>query len=250
MSKNVPIVAPKKIVALSDIHGRYDALLSLSLERYIADGYRVVFMGDYVGYGDKSAETLAYVVSLKKTYPDQVSLLLGNWEDMLHVALFHENKQERGSVIQVFFKKGWRDGFKQFRDNEDLRKLVEDFPRIMDVAYFNGSYCFAHAGVNPALLGSSMPLRKIILGSNLDHLVWNLDFIDAAAGMNGPYRFVVGHRPVQTLSDDSTIKPYVSGCVVGIDMGASRKKGCLGLIKFDENGQRSFLSVPSCYHRG
>lgn len=244
LAQKVSTYSPRKVIALSDIHGCYDALRSLSLEHYIADGYRVVFMGDYIGYGNKSVEALKYVISLRNRYPEQVIVLMGNWEDMLHTALFHEDKQERDLMAKILYKKRWGKEFQQFRKNSALRKIVKSFPDIMDTAYTDGNYCFVHAGVNPVSVLISPSLDKIITDSEFDDMIWNFDFIDNAASLDSPYRFVVGHRPVQNITNKKDdVKPYVSGCVIGVDMGASKKKGYLGFIRFDENGRRSFRIV-------
>ena len=72
---------PKKLIAISDIHGRYDALRKLVDKKLLIDGYKFVFMGDYFGYGKQSIEVIEYLTYLKLKYGDQIVLLYGNWED-------------------------------------------------------------------------------------------------------------------------------------------------------------------------
>ena len=64
------------------------------------------------------------------------------------------------------------------------------------------------------------------------------------------YNVVVGYVPVQDLAkymriELEDIKPIVFGRILAIDLGASKKKGFLGRITFDEDGKRAFQKVPS-----
>lgn len=240
-----PATSPQKLLAISDIHGRYDALRELALEKMLCNGYRVVFLGDYVGYGHQSAEVLQYIICLQNQYPQQVIPLCGNWEDMLYQALFSKMPELRDRFIKVLYKKGFGNEFKRFKKMPELSSIVRCFPSMLRMFYLDGTYCFAHAGVNVAAVQSGHRIKDVVTSSRIEDLLWNLDFVSQMRGISSPYTFVVGHVPVQRLSSEKAIKPFVKGNIIGIDLGASRKTGFMGYIKFDKNGVRTFHKVPS-----
>jgi serine/threonine protein phosphatase 1 len=72
------------IYAMSDIHGCYEVLeetlkiIDLSSDR----NNKLIFCGDYPGYGMDSRKVLYRVKELTESYPDQVYALMGNHEQM------------------------------------------------------------------------------------------------------------------------------------------------------------------------
>lgn len=241
---------PKKLIAISDIHGRYNALRKLVDEKLFIEGYKFVFMGDYFGYGKQSIEVIEYLTYLKLKYGDQVVLLYGNWEDMIEEALFGDTKEIRNSTIKALYSRGFGDGFKQIKYNQDNLGKVKLFFTLLNgrTAYIDGDYCFVHAGVYlPKLETGNCSLEELILSSTIEDALWAFDFIEYASNIDNKYKFVVGHVPVQNITKEKEdkIKPFISGCVIGINFGASKVKGYLGYIKFDENGKFSYKKVPS-----
>ena len=266
-----PATNPKKLVAIGDIHGRYDALQSLFGEAIFADGYRVVFLGDYVGYGKQNKEVLQYIVYLQKKYPQQVFALWGNWEEMMYQALFNEDSSYRDDYIKVMRSRGFENEFKKLKNDEEIRSIVQQYPESLRKFFIDGTFCFSHAGVNVQAVKQQLPLEEITNLSSLDDLLWDSGFTQKMVKVRVPYTFVIGHVPVQCLceevdveqkhsslanvflgitptripSKNVEVKPFVVGNVIGIDFGSSRKKGFLGYIKFDENGKRTYRKVPS-----
>lgn len=281
------LMTPKKLIAISDIHGSYEALRQLVNEDYLKDGYTIVFMGDYIGYGKQSIEVIQYLIYLKKKYGEQVILLYGNWEDMLQIALFDKNREEKSEKIKVLYKRGFANDFKSINNNFDLKNMFNYFFTQLQMYYTVDDYCFVHAGVNIDALLNGESLENVLEKSSKEDLLWNLSFIDDLSIIKNPfiitnpigeflpndpsikhlyhlhdlfadnidktkYNLVVGHVPVQYLAKDleielNTVKPIVFGPVLAIDFGASKPKGhqgYLGYVKFDENGKRTYRTVP------
>lgn len=237
--------SPKKLIAISDIHGRYDALRSLPLERFLESGYKVLFMGDYVGYGKQCVEVIEYLLALKDRYKDKVIILYGNWEDMLMTALFSTERDERDTMIKIMYSRGFSNEFKRIKQNKDKAKKLQD---CMLMSYIDEDYCFTHAGINSGIVDlPKVKLEDIVKVSSKEDILWSMDFLedDAEEIWRNDLRFVVGHVPVTKLNSDGKAKPFVNGVAIGIDFGASSVKGCLGYIRFDENGNRSYNAVPS-----
>ena len=79
-----------RIVAIGDLHGWYDGLLTMLRETGIIDerlqwadeGACFVQLGDVVDRGSRSREILDFMMGLQQAAPDRVEMLLGNHEAM------------------------------------------------------------------------------------------------------------------------------------------------------------------------
>jgi protein phosphatase len=79
MSKLVELATDKKIVFVGDLHGDFETLKKITA-RFPLKNHRMVFLGDYVDRGEKSEETLEFVLKFKAENPLDVVLLMGNHE--------------------------------------------------------------------------------------------------------------------------------------------------------------------------
>ncbi|WP_418755411.1 metallophosphoesterase [Eubacterium ventriosum] len=71
------------IYAMSDIHGCIDELKEKMEKVDIAENNRIVFLGDYMDYGDNSYQVLKYLKDLQGKYGvEKVIVLRGNHEQM------------------------------------------------------------------------------------------------------------------------------------------------------------------------
>jgi len=68
--------------AISDIHGFLDELKEVMKLVNIKNNNKLIFLGDYIDYGEKSCEVLYYIKNLSETYKNQVIVLMGNHEEM------------------------------------------------------------------------------------------------------------------------------------------------------------------------
>ena len=72
------------IYAMSDIHGCLDALKEKMKLVDLSGKNRIIFLGDYIGYGPKSGQVLKFLFDIQKKHgADKVIILKGNHEDML-----------------------------------------------------------------------------------------------------------------------------------------------------------------------
>ena len=71
------------IYAMSDIHGCIEELQKQMEQVDLSGDNRIVFLGDYIDYGDSSYQVLQYIWDLQKQYGDEkVIVLKGNHEQM------------------------------------------------------------------------------------------------------------------------------------------------------------------------
>ena len=68
-----------KVVFVGDTHGDFDATMTIC-RRYLLEGYRLVFLGDYVDRGENSRANINYLLCLKLAHPGDIFLLQGNHE--------------------------------------------------------------------------------------------------------------------------------------------------------------------------
>lgn len=67
------------IYAISDIHGCMDELKEKMKKVDLAENSRIVFLGDYMDYGDNSYQVLKYLKDLQEKYGEEkVIVLKGN----------------------------------------------------------------------------------------------------------------------------------------------------------------------------
>lgn len=76
-----------RVIFVGDTHGDFKATKIIT-ERYLNSENKLVFLGDYVDRGADSEENLNTLLSLKREYPDNLFLLMGNHEGQQAIA-FH-----------------------------------------------------------------------------------------------------------------------------------------------------------------
>lgn len=106
-----------------------------------SDGYKFLFLGDYVDRGSRSIEVVMTLIALKIIYPSRMTLLRGNHED------------EQIMMLYGFFDECKR------RYSIRLFKVFADFFRVLPVAaLINGSIFCVHGGISSDLRSvSSIP---------------------------------------------------------------------------------------------
>lgn len=232
----------RKVVAVSDIHGRLSAL-----ERLIADSikgnysdYQLVFLGDYIGYGEDSIKTLLKIKEFKERTGAVV--LRGNWEEMLLQA-FGPNGNEKTDCVMEFYRSGSKDVLQELKKNRFLCSMVLEFIRTMPLYHTCGNVLYAHSGVDFSVWEPGMSARDFGEAQDMNSLIWNQNFWEVirSPGREIPVDVVVGHLPVQVLhgskQEDGFPGPFLFKRALGIDCGASRKSGYLGAVCITDSVQ-------------
>ncbi|MBR2734280.1 MAG: serine/threonine protein phosphatase, partial [Selenomonadaceae bacterium] len=71
----------KRIIAVGDVHGKFGKLMSLWSKLNVNDRDLLIFVGDYVDRGEGVAETLQWVLEMRRR--KNFVFLRGNHEQML-----------------------------------------------------------------------------------------------------------------------------------------------------------------------
>jgi serine/threonine protein phosphatase 1 len=177
---------PGDLIAVGDIHGRYDLLDKLT--GVVADsGVHLLFLGDLIDRAKAPEDDLS-VLSTVQWMADRpedwglasVGCLRGNHEDMLLKAL--RDQSPWGSDIDL-----WRCNGGAIEAIDQLRQFeawIRSFPLFRKV----GSTVFVHGGLEPGV-----PLSQ----QNPDEMVWIRNrFLNAdKLGVRGVKCVVHGHTP-------------------------------------------------------
>jgi len=207
----------EKILAIGDIHGCLDKLISLmDIIDINHQKDTLVFVGDYIDRGPQSKEVVDYLIDLAGR-KDRVIFLKGNHEQMLE---FYLNGSDRLS----FLANGGYATLSSY--SKDLSSVGSspipsahlDFFNDLLLCYETEQYIFVHAG-----LKSNIPLEK---QDEWDMLWIRDEFI--YSDFDFGKRVIFGHTPFQ--------EPLVFDNKIGIDTGAvyGNKLTCVELpaVKF------------------
>ena len=189
-----------KYIIIGDIHGRGNWV---STEKYIKEGYKIIFLGDYMDTHDdipllEIHNNFLEIIHFKEDYPDDIRLLVGN-HDYSYLNPLGECS-------------GYRHQTQSFVNN-----YKELFLNNLKVLYRDGEFLFSHAGVSPVYLDENKltleDLEKMKCDDDNLRFVWR-DIHTNYYGDNNyqspiwirpesliistkdfPYKQVVGHTP-------------------------------------------------------
>ncbi len=171
-----------KIYAMSDIHGCLDELKKNMEYVDLSGDNMIIFLGDYIDYGYKSAQVLEYIYDLQKEHGDKkVVVLKGNHEAMLLSWIMEYNVIPEPGLEDLYFdsflKTDSEYGYKTFRtfisdelmadfiekekkrsffeiNHEAVKLLLKEkrelisWIRKMKIYYETDTQIFIHAGID------------------------------------------------------------------------------------------------------
>lgn len=156
--------SPRNIYVIADLHGKYKSLLSI-LKRILPlkEKDEIIFLGDYVDRGPKSAHIIEKFIELKKEYGDRITFLLGNHELMMMETLGLVKTDLINNVELVWLQNGAPETIRSYASFLNLkdfslsldrfRQIVPDthkeFLKSLKPFYETTNYIFSHAGFDP-----------------------------------------------------------------------------------------------------
>lgn len=181
---DAPLAPDGSFYAVGDIHGRADLLAQL-LRLIDADALdtgeaapRLVFLGDYIDRGEKSAEVLDWLFELDREFPDAVVCLRGNHEDMLLGFI-----EDPVGVGPYWLRNGGLQTLASYRiggltERSDAESFVEasaaleaalpagmaDWLRTLPTLWQDGNVCCVHGGMDPELGPDEQRTRSLLWG--------------------------------------------------------------------------------------
>lgn len=156
-----------KYIAIGDIHGCFDQLVSLMATLAEEGDARLVFLGDYIDMGRDSKKVIQFLLDLKNRRPDTI-FLTGNHEQELLLYM-------RGGDFVRYAKKGGLSTIRSYCGvvTGDVRlALVSSIPEEhlsflenLLVFFEDDDYLFSHAGCAPSDF-SERTLDSMVLRSH------------------------------------------------------------------------------------
>jgi len=207
---------------ITDIHGDFKGLKLLIKHAGIdLSKDQLVIGGDMINRGKESAEVVREIKSMVEKYPQNVTALIGNHEEMIRDYYLKGDR--------LWLRHGGNDTIKSFNatfsDRVELQNHI-DWAVSLPLYFEDDEFVYTHAGLNPY-----EPLNK----QNRD-ILWmtESDFysipkdILIAFTRNKPV--VHGHTPVENI--------YFDGIRLNCDMGcntyAIEQERGLGLVNLTE----------------
>ena len=205
------------LYAVGDIHGELEKLEELLEALPLAEGDRIVFLGDYVDRGPDSFGVVERLIRLEQDWP--CVFLLGNHESMFldflgwtDDAYFGGDAFLMNGGDRTLSSYGYFDRETPDRETFRLPKKHEDFLLSLKLHHSEGDYVFIHAGLGREELVSrdaAYALRK----SRPEDLLWNRTTCDVPHGLG--VTLVYGHTP----AEDFAVR-WNAPFSIGIDTGA------------------------------
>lgn len=239
------------IYAISDIHGFFDEMMN-TLSLVDLDSNRnnqLIFLGDYVNRGTKSCQVLYKIKELEETYPEQVTVLIGNHEQMLidwykgeDLLQWLAQDQELATIKSFFTDKQWDSIFKEIlalkhshtKMNNLLKSEIEKnhggllqwlFTKRDSLYYETANQIFVHAGICEA----DEELWKYATEEN--EFTWKFP-----AETGSFYKdIIVGHVSTVTVTDDENYlgKVYWDNENHFFIDGETNRSNVVPLLKYD-----------------
>jgi len=205
------------LYAVGDVHGESEKLDELLAMLPLAQGDRLVFLGDYIDRGPDACGVIDRLIDFATRWP--CTFLLGNHESMFldflgwtDDAYFGGDAFLMNGGDRTLASYGYFDREKPDRESFRLPKAHEDFLLQLESSYREADYLFVHAGLGTAQLrldDVDYALRR----TRPEDLLWNRTSCDL------PHRLgvtvVYGHTPAEDFAVRWNL-PYS----IGIDTGA------------------------------
>ena len=222
----------KRILALGDIHGKYQKLSSVFNKiNFDAENDFLILLGDYVDRGEENLHCLQWAMKISEL-PNVVALR-GNHEQMMlnfytdgsfasTIWLPNGGNKTRAEIEE------WSKHDKDFLDK--ALKFISERPLYYRMFIGKQEYIFCHAGLLPGV-----PLEQ----QTEDSLLWIRD--EFYYHYSGDAEVVVGHTPTPYLgkmlgsstNQDSYLPVRMSNKVTLLDTGSFLPKGritCMDIL--------------------
>jgi len=159
----VRLALPEKILAVSDIHGRFDTLLALlRAQKVVDEGLRwrfgkghLVIVGDVMDRGPQVLDCYWFLRGLEagaRKAGGHVHVLLGNHEAMV---MSGDTRYVHPKYLKS--PEGWPSLGAQYGSDSELGRWLRTRPALLKL----GSFLFVHGGLSPEVWGRSQSLEAL-----------------------------------------------------------------------------------------
>lgn len=216
---------PKRLLAISDPHGRYDEFIYLlRCVKFRADDTLVV-LGDMIDRGPKSAQIVDYLMNVRSKA--DVRVLMGNHEHMflMYMAGYYPGEHYLNNFVGGEATMKSYDSFSVDQMEKHL-EFLSALPKTIEI----GKYVFTHGGLD---------INKPLGRQTLKDTCWDEGSFYKSPGLPGR-TVVFGHHQTHYIYQDVDHKDVQDSRIwrdpiyhnkIGIDCGfrGSKKLACLDL---------------------
>ena len=155
---------PERLLAIGDLHGNLQSLLSLMIGNKIIDAAfnwiwgngQIVFIGDLFDRGCQVTELIWFVQhfeSQAQINGGRVHLILGNHEIMALIGDHRYLNEKYRNICEYFSMNYWE----FYTPDSELGRFIRSKPAILKI----GDILFVHAGIGPELLSKMLSINEI-----------------------------------------------------------------------------------------
>lgn len=211
----------ERILAIGDLHGNFDRLLSVFHKIQFREGRDfLIFLGDYVDRGPESMRCLRWAMEMSEK--EHVVFLRGNHEQMMLAYyeghnIYGNSWLPNGGNATKRDLNAWIE-----KDPMALEKSLEFIrhrPLYHQLLYNDTKYIFCHAGLKPGI-----PLED----QREEDLLWIRG--DFYKYYHGNATVVVGHTPVQYLMPDRVTPIRLKNNIWLVDTGSFLPQGRISCV--------------------
>lgn len=223
---------------MSDIHGCYNQLIE-ALNDWDKEKEHLVVMGDLIDRGPDSLKVVRHLMQLKKDFPDNVSVLKGNHEEMLLAWLMKTPIE----MLEYYYNTSHEETFMSFMGQDRYKKSSRK-QRPLDLLYnnkeelsFMESLPLYLEGENSIFVHAGIDLNVTDWRKDLNGMLWiRNEFIYSKRSPEK--RVFFGHTPTSFIhnnrnNNDIWVSP--DNMKVGID-GAVSMGGQLNVLRVNGKG--------------
>ncbi|MBO6825045.1 MAG: serine/threonine protein phosphatase [Sneathiella sp.] len=239
----------ERVIAIGDIHGqksRYNELMTLVTryrKKYPRDKESLVFLGDYVDRGPKSATIIEKLIKQKKAAEKnhiEAIFLQGNHETLLLEAI-----EDRGTRHEMWWRNGGQQTVMSYLKyveaklpaNPSQRQYLEIFQETFPKKHlrFLESLKDMHRIENLVFVHAGLNMKKKLKEQSVEDMHWiRSPFLDWK-GPQKKYMVVHGH------SITPRMRPLITDHRISIDTGSYKQRGRITAAIFEDNKVR-FIS--------
>lgn len=249
-----------KLLAIAPVHGRATELMRLfqdiSKKYKLSSFDRIIFLGDYLMYGEENIKTIQLLKFLQSKN-DNLVFLKGNWEHTLFQLQCNKDKQVKDMYYKKIKDGNMEGALFELRENKHLFSWYIQQVKDMPFYHLEDGYVFSHSGIDYEEYTKKKNEMDYLTNLNEAEFLYQTKFHmqefekqqHRIFGTNDPYadfgyKVVSGQVPIdRALGYDHNTKfnaPLTIGNSFLMNFGAAYHIGRLGAVVFDESSTETF----------
>lgn len=203
------------IYAISDIHGQYNAFMSLLSKINFKDTDDLYILGDAIDRGPMPIKCLQYIMA-----HDNIHMLLGNHELMMYESISANNWE----IEKIWHRNGGRVTAKKYlalskSDKRQIISYIKSLPLNFEVIANGINYILCHAAPLCKYYNTTFAQTSLLYSfyNETDYAVWSRKKPKPIENKT----IIIGHTPTIAFQNTEKGEVAVFDGVIDIDCGAA-----------------------------